>query len=305
MSKIVTQKDIIQRFKDKHGDRYDYSLVRYDKMRNKVFIVCKEHGIKFEQSPDKHLESKIGGCPTCQPIGKGKNINNFIDKAKDIHGDRYVYTIVNYKKVSDKISIICKKHGVYKISANSHLNGRGCSKCSGNKKMTKDEFVEIANFKHISKYSYDKCELLNLKSNVIITCDMHGDFVQLPYNHLRGFGCQLCSNKSNGEYKIAEILTHLSVHFIRQHSFKDCRYKNPLPFDFYLPKLNILIEFDGIQHFEVVDWFGGIDFLLLQQKKDTIKDNWCISNSIRLYRISYLELISDDKIKNIIYEITK
>lgn len=92
-----------------------------------------------------------------------------------------------------------------------------------------------------------------------------------------------------------------NVKYIKQQRFKGCKDKNPLPFDFYLPELNICIEFDGIQHFEIIEKWGGGDGLKDRQMKDKIKNKYCKNNNIILLRIKYNENIEEKlKINNII-----
>jgi very-short-patch-repair endonuclease len=125
--------NLISSFKFKHGEQYDYSQVQYNKMRDKIKIRCKKHDFLFLQTPEKHLESKTGGCGKCNSIGKGKmSVKTFIEKANEKHSDIYDYTLIcsfNYKK---KVSIICKKHGVFEMSQNAHLRGQGCRNCNRN-----------------------------------------------------------------------------------------------------------------------------------------------------------------------------
>ena len=91
-----------------------------------------------------------------------------------------------------------------------------------------------------------------------------------------------------------------NVDYVRQHKFIGCKFKNKLPFDFYLPKHNICIEYDGRQHFIPVSHFGGEESFEIRKKCDIIKNEFCEKNNIKLFRISYKEMITDDLIKGII-----
>ena len=97
---------------------------------------------------------------------------------------------------------------------------------------------------------YDYCDVkyVNAISKVEIICDKHGTFNQTPNNHLSGKGCPIC-RMSHGETQIRNYLSDRNIDFEIQFRFKDCRNKLPLPFDFYLPKHNLCIEYDGEQHF--------------------------------------------------------
>ncbi len=116
--------------------------------------------------------------------------------------------------------------------------------------------------------------------------------MQAPANHLNGNGCRSC-NSSRGERQIAKFLNDNKIIFTTQQDFDGCIYVNKLLFDFYLPDKNLCIEYDGIQHFEPVKIFGGIEGFKQQQKRDKIKDVFCKSKNIKLIRISY----KDDVIK--------
>lgn len=107
-------------------------------------------------------------------------------------------------------------------------------------------------------------------------------------------GCPKCANKmSKGETIIYDYLKQNNIEFIKEATFKDCKDKQPLPFDFYIPNKNICIEYDGIQHFQPVN-FGGdatndkiYQQFLITQKHDQIKNSYCLQNNISLIRISY------------------
>ena len=121
---------IIQRFIEKHGNKYDYSKVEYINAITKVIIICPEHG-EFLQTPHAHLKGQ--GCPQCAKISRIKqktsNTNNFIEKAKKIHGDKYDYSKVKYKLQNEKVTIICPEHGEFLQTPHNHLSGYGCPEC--------------------------------------------------------------------------------------------------------------------------------------------------------------------------------
>lgn len=126
-----TQADIIRRAKEVHGDKYDYSKVVYKGVNEKVVITCPKHG-DFLQTPNIHLQGH--GCPDC---GNDEWLNKvssskeeFIERARDMHGDEYDYSLVDYINHATKVKIICKKHGVFEQTPHSHLHWQGCPKCS-------------------------------------------------------------------------------------------------------------------------------------------------------------------------------
>lgn len=266
-----------------HNKKYDYSLVEYKNNKTKVKITCSTHGV-FEQTPGNHINKK-SGCPSCVKLKK-YTTQEFINKAKKIHEEKYDYSLVNYVNSRTKIKIICPKHGVFKQSPAIHLYGIGCLDCSGKNKRTVEEFVKEAKKIHGEKYDYSLVEYNNGDSKVKIICPTHGVFKQTPRNHLHNQQCPIC-NISKGELFIKNFLEENKITYKQQYSFPTCKYKYILRFDFYLPDHNLCIEYDGIQHFKPVDYFGGVKALNESKKRDEIKNNFCENNNIKLIRINH------------------
>jgi hypothetical protein len=132
-------------------------------------------------------------------------------------------------------------------------------------------------------------------TNVAIKCPKHGYFSQKPNDHISGCGCPSC-NESKGERLIRNTLTQLAVAFETQKAFSDLMSPKgrAMYYDFFIPTMNILIEYDGRQHFEPVDMFGGDDYLTVVQLHDRLKDVYAKQNNIPLYRYPYT--MSDDEI---------
>jgi hypothetical protein len=190
MSKRLTQKEVIEKFKNIHGDRYDYSLVEYISIKSKVLIICKNNHI-FDQTPDNHLKGK--GCKYCFGLITKKDKKEFIMDSIKVHGNKYNYNMVNYIRNSIKVEIICNKHGIFKQSPNSHLRGNGCKKCYHeslikNRSDVINDFYKI----HGNLYDYSKVAYLNSKKDIIIICKIHGDFKITSSEHLQGSGCKKC-----------------------------------------------------------------------------------------------------------------
>ena len=119
----------------------------------------------------------------------------FIEKSKIAHGDKYDYSKVEYKNNSTKVCIICPEHGEFWQSPNSHMNGNGCPKCS-KQYMDTEYFIECAKKIHGNKYDYSKVEYINAKTKICIICPEHGEFWQKPNGHLNGYGCPKCGKKT-------------------------------------------------------------------------------------------------------------
>ena len=194
--------------KDKFGDGHD-SCVAYEKRY--MTMLCPIHG-EYHMRKDKVLLGRI--CPLCR---EEKIINNFFSKAKEVHGDKYDYSKVNYVKSSEKVCIICPEHGEFWQTPNSHLSGVGCPKCgvkqrASNTCMTFKDFIKKANEKHGDKYDYSEVEYVNSKTKIKVICHEkdengieHGPFYVEPSLHLhRGDGCPKCAGRN--KYKDKEYL---------------------------------------------------------------------------------------------------
>jgi very-short-patch-repair endonuclease len=282
-----------------HNDRYDYSLIEYKGNRINVKIICKEHGI-FEQRPSNHIFNKQG-CPKCYG-NKKIAIDDFINRAKEIHNDKYDYSLVNYINNFTKIKIICPEHGIFEQKPNNHIiQKRGCLKCSGKNTKTTEEFVSFSKDVHDDLYDYSLVQYISGNKKVKIICKKHGIFEQKPDLHTnRRQGCPKC-RKSKGELQIIKTLNDNNIQFIPQKEFDNCKDKNSLYFDFYLPNQNLCIEYDGLQHFEPIEHWGGIDNLKYIQKHDQIKTNFCKNNDIKLIRIKYNRKLNSNDILEKIY----
>ena len=268
-----------------HNNLYDYSKVEYINTNEKIKIICIKHG-EFTQKAANHLLGK--GCKKCQINNQTKTTEKFVEEANLTHNNYYDYSKSIYKKRDELIIIICPNHGEFNQTPLKHLTTKGCMICY-NKTKTTEKFIEEANLVHNYLYDYSKTYYINCKEKVIITCKKHGEFEQIPLNHLKMVGCPNCSN-SKGALKIKNILDINNIEYIQEMKFNDCRNKNPLPFDFYLPEYKTCIEFDGRQHFESIEHWEGDNGLLKIKKNDSIKNEYCKDNDIKLIRIPYYEI---------------
>lgn len=375
MPKKLSQDEVIRRFREVHGDFYDYSKVVYINDRTKVCIICPIHG-EFWQEPQSHYRQRCG-CPLCgiKATATKRNVGTekFIEKAKQIHCDKYDYSKVKYVKNKDKVCIVCKKCGQeFWQTPNSHLYGRGCPTCSRtivgdkNRKDT-EHFIKLARSVHGDKYIYDKSVYVSNQTKVTITCRKHGDFEQLPANHTQGAGCPMCKaellsetrrsntnafilkakevhgnnfdyslvdyvkkdekvkiicNKcgcvfeqtpnshlngtgcpncqsSKGEERIAKFLKDNNIEFKRQYRIVPndlfCATKL-FKVDFYLTELNIIVEYNGEQHYMPISHFGGVQKYEKQHERDLVLRQYCIDNKIKLIEIPYTEFDNIEEI---------
>ena len=187
--------DFITKARKVHGNKYDYSKVEYVNCMTKVCISCPEHG-EFCQTPHNHTKGQ--GCPKCKGNKTRERFiltkEEFIKKAREKHNDKYDYSKVTYIGAHNKVCIICPEHGEFWQKPNGHLNGYGCSKCSGKYTPTKEEWIISAHDVHGDKYDYSKVHYVNNHTKVCIICPKpgHGEFWQTPNCHLSGQGCPKC-----------------------------------------------------------------------------------------------------------------
>ena len=124
-----TQQEFITQAQQVHGDQFDYSKVEYINTHTPVQIMCRQCGISFFQEPSSHLAGR--GCPKCskKQIHKRVNQEDFIARAKKIHGEKYDYSKTEYRDMRSKVLVICPLHGEFYQRAQSHLLGSGCPAC--------------------------------------------------------------------------------------------------------------------------------------------------------------------------------
>lgn len=233
-------------------------------------------------------------------------------------------TIIHVINTSDNFSLHCRggaanKNAVYNV-INNHFNmasGHAVVTVLGDR-MTVN--TPIGSFDNYRKMFNDICiELMRVNPMLVRCVDMEhivnigGRLIEIKkFNSLpkpdaklspkpeaklspkpeaklspKGIPKIKMTRRSRGELVVRDFLITNGFKFIEEHRFKDCSFKNPLPFDFYLPALNICIEYDGIQHSQPVDYFGGKKAFELQMTKDNIKNTYCVRNRIGLLRIDY------------------
>ncbi|HVC09248.1 MAG TPA: hypothetical protein VNH15_04840 [Elusimicrobiota bacterium] len=193
----LTQEEFVAKAGSIHGGRYSYQNVNYINAKTKVCITCPQHG-DFFQEPGSHLSGN--GCRRCAGTSRLTQ-EEFVAKAKAIHGNLYSYQKVVYVSNKTPVVIVCKKHGDFQQAPTNHLRRQGCDKCvrvkqADKMRWTLDEFLKKARARHGTKYAYDKVNYVDWKTKVTITCPIHGDFKQVPQNHWRkGSGCPRCAGK--------------------------------------------------------------------------------------------------------------
>jgi len=219
-----------------HGGKYDYSATSYMGSDNTVKIICPTHGI-FEQRAANHLQGK--GCRKCQYEGNSGTLRysteDFISKSKEIHGDKYDYSFVEYKTKEDKVKIVCPDHGNFWQRAGSHMQGRGCRSCKyvmhvEQKSISSEDILRRCKEVHGDKYIYPYQKLNGMKDKVQIVCRRHGSFHQYASNHIRlGHGCPKCKGEQHAlrsSLNTQEFIKRATAIHGDYYNYSDVQYIN-------------------------------------------------------------------------------
>jgi len=285
-----------------HGNKFEYYYEEKTKwsQMDKLKVLCKKHNFEFEKTI-KSLKTYKSNCEHCineiyaLRKFKGKGTIKFIEDAVYVHGDRYDYSLVEYKNGEEKVKIICKKHGEFLQIAKNHTNiGQGCPECNHeSNRISFEYFIEKATKAHGNFYDYSNVEFKNVEDYISIVCPNHGIFKQSVKNHIYNKnGCQTC-RESRGEKKIRLYLIENKIDFNSQYKFEDCKSIRRLPFDFYLTKQNVCIEYDGEHHYGLGIRCENFDEIKM---RDNIKNDFCEKNNIKLIRIPYWDINNIEKI---------
>ena len=280
----LSKGEFIERANIVHKNFYSYENTNYVNYSTKVTITCPIHG-DFEQFPSSHLKGY--GCPKCK--GKKLELDEMIMKLMELHKNKYEYPMVEMPKIrSEKIPIICKKHGLFYQSLSKHLRLQGCPLCaieerSKNNSMTTEDFVKKAIEVHNGKYDYSRVEYEKSLQKVDIVCPKHGLFSQIANDHLNGHGCPLC-NESHLERDVRKLLEENDVEFIYQWRLP---WNKKFSLDFYIPSKNIGIECQGLQH--VKDGVFPNTKLSDIKDRDNYKFDSCKENGIGILYYSNLK----------------
>lgn len=234
----ATRKVFITKARSRHEDKYDYSKVVYVGSREKIVVVCPEHGA-FKQEPASHLRGQ--GCPVCAKEVRRKKAlvtqSEFIRRAKTAHGDKYNYRHAVYVGMDSKLIIVCPAHGEFRQVASSHLRGIGCPACgvlttAEKNTVTLEDFIRKARKTHGDSYNYSKTDYIHSETKVTITCPHHGNFEQTPKNHIVGQGCPRCGWETPKHHPATKTTTIFidearQIHGI-QYDYSLVRYKRAL-----------------------------------------------------------------------------
>lgn len=243
----MKKEKLIKRFKEIHGNRYDYSLVKDSLTREKIKIICAEHGI-FIKHVAAHLRGS--GCSACSGYKK-LTTKEFVKKSIETHGYKYDYSKTEYVRSREKVKIICPKHGEFLKTPNKHVSQKqGCPKCTiDSLKNTKEYFIKISKEKHGDKYDYSKVVYKNNKTKVVIICADHGEFRQEPRMHSSGQDCPMCSgifNKSKDAVAYETYCKKLSLIGVKTR--RGLKNRNDLEAECYYCRKFFTPTFDEVRH---------------------------------------------------------
>jgi len=306
MPKAIT----IKEFEERKNEKFpQFKTIEFKNMTSPYKFFCEKHGEQISDCCYTFLNSKCG-CSECFRELKSKNNKITIpkrvkydnDELKEklikLNGNKYNYLFPEYNVGNrGRIKVFCRKHNFeFEAIINNLLTGQRCRLCANEKHnevitKTKEKFLEECIEKFGDMYEYNLENYKTGMSYIDVKCKKCGSIRNIIAKaFLGGAGiCPVC-DESEGEFKVRSILTKYNINF-KQHcyDFKNCKYKNTLEFDFYLPEHNLVIEVQGEQHYIDNGWKSGKEFKE-QQIRDQIKREYCKNNNIKELEIPYWEV---------------
>ena len=309
---VKNEGKVIQEIQKKCDD-LNYSFLgfkdgKYIKSKNKIIIQCNKDFHIWEPTYDNFIK-KGSNCPKCSGnprINEIDSLKNITEQTKK-NNHELIGLVGEFNNGFSRYKIKCKKCLYEWETSYKSYNRRDsqCKKCFGTAKLTNQEAIEIITQKCIER----NYEFLNFKNNLyensksilIIKCKKHNKEWELKYNNFihQNNGCLICK-ESKGELEVRTYLNKNNIKFIPQHKFEKCKNKKLLSFDFYLPKYNICIEFDGAQHFHPSFYSNGKKGFKGIKRRDRIKTKYCsgLNGRPKLIRISYKKYNKIEQILN-------
>lgn len=202
MPKYLTTENWVVRFREAHGEQYDYSRVDTKGQNDPVVIICPSHG-EFKKTPVAHGRDRKP-CPDCaRDADQSRRGDEFISRFIAMHGSKFDYSKVQFRGVTNPIVVICPSHGEFSVTPANHLrSASGCRKCGHIEKLgttsDRSRLTPIERFlkRHGDKYDYSLVQYRGNQSKVTVICPNHGEFTVSPVEHWKGSGCKQCNTKS-------------------------------------------------------------------------------------------------------------
>ena len=272
-------------------------------------FVCKDCGYLWSTTPSL-IVSQRQHCPRCVlrtvAAKNTRDGNEVFQELKELNKKVTVLS-KEYVRSQDKVLVSCNECGhIWKATPAHIRNGRGCPECAKRSRAEGERLSPEEVSKRFYKVHPDweiLSDYIRAADPMLVRCkhcgaEWHGKLFDL----LKRVNCPVCDmgKKSRGEEAIARFLRQVGEPFETQKAFDGCRNVFPLRFDFYLPEMNMCIEYDGEQHFRPVDAFGGENSFAGTYARDNIKNEYCTAHNIRLVRIPYYRF---DEIEDILSEI--
>lgn len=276
--------------------------IDYKNMKQNIIIQCK-CGINFTTSFQSFKNNKKQYCEECRKnILRDKYSYTYEYVKNYIEQEGYILLSEAYINCKIPLKIKCPKGHIFDVIFDSFKNqGTRCKICAGLMKKTTEEFIEDLKIYHSNNINV-LSEYISAKDHIKLECNIcHKKWRATPDSLLRGNGCPHC-RQSKGEKRIAKYFKEHDIVYKYNYKFDNCIYKKRLPFDFAIFHNNLLvclIEYDGKQHYESIDFYGGNKNYQIQKIRDQIKTDYCKNNNINLIRIPYWDF---DNIENILEE---
>ena len=267
------------------GDEYVF-LDTYVNNYTKIRVKHNKCGNIYEVKPMNFIHGRR--CPYCGSSAKKTN-TQFRQEVYILVGNEYVFLdtyVNNYTKIRVKHN---KCGNVYEVQPSSFIRGKRCPYCAGLAKKTDKQFKhEVFNLVNNDYTFLDK--YVNNKTKLRVKHNGCGNVYEVqPNSFLSGKRCPYCNQTPKGETFISKILDNLNINYEYQKTFDDLRDSQPLSYDFYIPDQNILIEYQGLQHYQPIDYFGGDDRFISQQKHDKMKLDYAKEHGYNLITVPYTE----------------
>lgn len=297
MPRRLTQEEFEERVFNKLGPDYKV-LGKYINKETKIEIKHYLCGNTFLKRPGD-IMMKGSGCPYCNGNQLAKYNEEWVIKNTPLP---YHY-IKDFSKMSEKCTFYCDNCKQFFTQSPKRLINQkiyGCG-CCPTKKKTHEQFLEELGKDCLKEYNILE-DYINVDTKIKIQHKKCNTIFELtPYQFISRHNkkyCPICYyKKSKGEIKIVEFLEKNNIEYQKEFIFPDLPNKR---FDFFLPQFNSCIEYDGEQHFYAIDFFGGQKNLKETQKRDKEKNQYCLKNDIKLFRIPFSDF---EKINQILYEI--